>query len=350
MIPLDVANPAGLRQQAKAYNPNNILTCRTDGVKICCGVFAGRIGWPYSRGMSTTQDIVDGLVKKARHRVWVFSDLQQADVGEARACMTAAVEDYKGWGAECEQMWYLGDAVEGRKVSVVRELTAMQLELLVPLGMPLRYVMGNHDFDTFQYEPGKPVVTPFWDAVGTVPGWRTTGRRGDFYFVDTLGDFVVVFFSDHTAEDGSWICTHGKIHRDAAVYPHSAAAYRAVVGSMSAGGRRVITAGHCAFAGGNRPSALMSQMLPLPGEVAIHFYGHAHIGDEFWVKPNTFRKIAYVEHQKVPQIDVASLENRRADESRSCLFMILEDGGMAVGFRDHSKRRWAEVVVFGKER
>jgi hypothetical protein len=133
-------------------------------------------------------------------------------------------------------------------------------------------------------------------------------------------------------------------------YPHDLAEYAAVRERIAGCGKKVITAGHLSFAGGNRSSELLGRLLPLPGNVKIHFYGHAHIGDEYWVKPNTFRKIAYVEHQKVPQIDVASLENQRADESRSCLFLVMEDGGMGVAFRDHSKKRWAEVVVFGEER
>ena len=300
--------------------------------------------------MTTTQSTVVALVASARHLVWVISDLQQANPVTARHCMTAAVNDFRALQIPCEQIWYLGDAVEGRKIPPQHEMTAMQLELLTPLGIPLRYVMGNHDFDAFQYEPGKPVVTPFWDAVSTVPGWKTSARREDFWFQDRLGDYAVFFFSDHAAPDASWICTHGKLHRDAAKYPHNPAAYAAVRTLIQNAGPKVITAGHLSFPGGNRHSDLLAQLLPLPANVLIHFYGHAHIGDEFWVKPNTFRKIAYVEHQKIPQIDVASLENQRADESRSCIFMIMEDGAMAVAFRDHSKHRWAEVLVLGPQR
>ena len=300
--------------------------------------------------MQTIASTLAALGPGALHRVWICSDLQQSDPAHARGCMTLAVNDFKALGLACDQIWYLGDAVEGHKLELVGEMVRMQLELLAPLGIPLRYAQGNHDFDTFQNDPALPVTTPFWDAVKTVPGWRTTAERGDFYFTDTLGPYLVVFFSDHTAADGSWISTHGRVHRDGAKYPHGPEAYQALRDLIASAGRPVITAGHCPFAGGNRPSDLMSQMLPLPGNVRAHFYGHAHIGDVYWVKENVFRKIAYVHHQTIPQIDVASLENRRGNEIRSAFLEIYADGTLGIFFRDHSRGRWAEALLLNAER
>ncbi len=261
-----------------------------------------------------------------------------------------AVEDYRALNMPCDQIWYLGDAVEGKRIDRVREMVAMQVELLQPLGAPLRYVMGNHDFDPFQYEPNRPVVAPFWETAKTVPGWKTTAKLDDFYFWDSLGNHDVLFLSDHVDSGGPggvprWICTHGKVHRDAAAYPWGPEAYAKLREEIAARRRPIIIAGHEAFPGGNRPSELMRQLLPLPASVRIHFYGHAHIGDKVWLKEHLYRKIAYVEHQKLMQIDVASLEDQRGDEIRSVIFEIYGDGGFGVFFRDHGKRRWSEVLL-----
>lgn len=295
----------------------------------------------------------------AAHRVWVMSDLQQSDPAAARRCMMVALEDFRSLGIACEQIWYLGDAVEGHRLERVRAMVAMQVELLRPLGIPLRYVNGNHDFDPFQNDPALPVVTPFWEAVQTVPGWRTTERLEDFYFWDRLGEIDVLFLSDHCdgalRADGTrgvprWISTHGTIRSGREHYPHGPEAYAKLQAEIAAKSGPVIIAGHGPFPGGNRAGDLLAQMLPLPDNVKIHLYGHAHIGDRHWVKEHVYRKIAYVEHQKVPQIDVASLENARGDEIRSVIFEVGAEGNLAVLFRDHSKRRWAELFVVGAER
>ena len=54
-----------------------------------------------------------------------------------------------------------------------------------------------------------------------------------------------------------------------------------------------------AFCGGNRASEHLSTLLPLPHQVKIHFYGHAHIGDYAWAKENAYRRISCVDwHEK----------------------------------------------------
>lgn len=300
--------------------------------------------------MQTIASALAAVRPSVAHRVWICSDLQQADPAHARHCMTLAVNDFQSLALPCDHIWYLGDAVEGHRLDLLSEMVQMQLSLLTPLNIPLRYVQGNHDFDPFQYDPALPVTTPFWDAVKTVPTWKTTAHRSDFYFTDTLGPYLIVFFSDHTAADASWISTHGRIHRDAAKYPHTPDAYLALRDLIANSNRPVITAGHCPFAGGNRPSDLMSQMLPLPPNVRAHFYGHAHIGDHHWVKENVFRKIAYVHHQTIPQFDIASLENRRGNEIRSAFLEIYTDGTLGIFFRDHSQSRWAEALLLNPER
>jgi hypothetical protein len=290
--------------------------------------------------------ILEALGPSVVHRVWVISDLQQSVPSEARRCVTAAVEDFRSLGLAVEQIWYLGDAVEGTVLGRLEEMAAMQVEVLGGLGVPVKYVLGNHDFDYLTAERGAGGRTAvFREAVLTVPGWRTTEAIESFYFFDRIGEFTVLFLSDHADARGRWISTHGKVHGEERLYPYSAADYQRVRDQAAAAAGPVITCSHYAFAGGNRPSALHDLMLPLPSNIKLHLYGHAHIGDGAWAGKDLYRKIACVEDHPIVQCDIASLEDGRGSAIRSAVLEIYRDRSLGLFFRNHGARRWEEHLL-----
>jgi len=292
--------------------------------------------------------ILTALRPSVLHRVWVISDLQQSKPAEARRCLAAAVEDFTALDLPPEQIWYLGDAVEGSEQSLLEEMSAMQVRTLSTFNAPLRYVLGNHDFDHLRLT-GRPAAV-FRDAALAVPGWRTIDPLDRFYYFDRIGPFTVLFLSDHADPAGRWYTTHGKVQGAIAAYPYSAAVYRDLRDQIAAIDGPVITCSHYAFAGGNRPSALMDQMLPLPGNIRLHLYAHAHIGDAAWAGKDLYRKIACVDDHPIVQADIASLEDGRGSAIRSAVLEIYEDDSLGLYFRNHSTRRWEDLLVLDGER
>jgi len=294
---------------------------------------------------------MSSLRPHVKHRVWVFSDLQQTEPADALRCLTAAVGDFRDLRLPCDQMWYLGDAVQGADLERVREMCRMQTDLLVPLGIPLRYVVGNHDLDHLRaQEPPCIPVVPFRETVGAISNWKSTEALGSFFFLDDLGEFLIVFLPDHVAPDGTWHTTNGAVRGDTEAYPYGDEDWRELRERIEAAGRPVITVSHYAFRGGNRPSALLDGLLPIPANVKVHFYGHAHIGDAVFVGEDRFRKISWTCDHNLPQIDVASLEDRRGNEIRSVFLEIYDDRSLGIYFRDHGSGRWAEALLLSDER
>ena len=297
------------------------------------------------------QNVLESLRSKVAHRVWVLSDLQQAIPAEARRCLTTALEDFRSLELPVEQIWYLGDAVEGARLDHLEEMAAMQVEAFSSFRVPLRYVLGNHDFDLLTKDRGQSGRTAiFRDAVLKVPTWRTTDSIESFYFIDRIGEFTVAFFSDHADPQGRWISTHGTVHGEQRLYPHNAEAYQRVRDELASVRGPVITCSHYAFAGGNRPSGLHDLMLPLPENVRLHLYGHAHIGDAVWAGKDLYRKIAAVDDHPIIQCDIASLEDGRGSATRSMILEIYRDRSLGLFFRNHSARRWEEVLVLDAQR
>lgn len=93
----------------------------------------------------------------------------------------------------------------------------------------------------------------------------------------------------------------------------------------------------------------MRGLFPLPTNVRIHFYGHAHIGDFTWAREDAYRRISWVDWHDIPQINVSSFENVRGDASRSVLLHIHEDGGMGVFFRNHDSGEFMESYFPSRE-
>jgi hypothetical protein len=284
------------------------------------------------------------------HRVWVISDLQQSDLGIARQCLTTAIEDFKSLSLNCEQIWYLGDSVQGTDEVVLKQMAEMQIELLGSLKIPLIFTSGNHEFDPYWYRlDDLPLVGQEQikvisrDIFSKKSDWKTSEKISDFYFTDKLGDYTLFFFPDHAHSQGQWLVGNGKVHGDVGAYPHTKESYQNVVEQIKDINGPVITAGHNSFAGGLRSSPLLSQMLPLPNNVRAHFYGHCHIGDVKWGGPESLRKLSTVDYQNIPQIDIAALENHRGDAVRSTVFEIYEDGTFGVLLREHCKKRWSDA-------
>ncbi len=290
----------------------------------------------------TKDTLYRAVLPHVRHCVWVFSDLQQGDPVNARACMETALADYRALGAPAERIWYLGDSVEGANLAHLREMAQMQAEGFGSLGIPLSFVMGNHDLEytRVKHEP----VAPFYSLVQSTPGWHTTRHISDYFFTETLGDLTVFFLSDHAAEDGSWCTTNGCVWGEDDRYPYTQRTADALRERIAAVPGPVLTASHYAFPGGNRTdnAQIIGTLLPLPANVRLHLHGHAHIGDYRCAHQDAYRRIANVDWHDIPQVNVSSLENRRAAFCRSVLFHVYDDGSFGFFFRDHDHHRFTD--------
>ncbi len=281
--------------------------------------------------------------KHARQTAWVFSDLQQNLFENAKRCFDICMEDYDRLGRPAETMWYLGDSVEGSDLDQLAKMTEMQVKGFESLGIPLCYVTGNHDYDVISQsrKEGKiEMKIPFYEAVRAHEGWHTTGNCEDLYFRVPFGNYEVFFLSDHVARDGSWLVTHNYFRWGKENYPYGLSDYQAVSREMENCGKRVITAAHCAFPGGNRDTYLMSRMQPLPLNVRLHLYGHSHIGEYFWPKERVFSQINWIDWQDIPQVDVASFENIRGSYCHSVILHVYEDDSLGLFFRNHDAHRF----------
>ncbi len=288
-------------------------------------------------------------LKRAKHKIWILSDLQQGNPDNTKECLDISMEDYYQMGAPADMIWYLGDAVEGADKERLQKMCDLQEQAFGETGLPLCYTIANHDFDYVKKAVGKdePVYIPFYEMVKNHEGWYAAADYTEPCFKMPLGDFMVYFFSDQIAMDKSWDTTHGEIHGDKEKYPHEET-LRRIREDMAAESRPIITASHYAYMGGNRPSKLFDNLLPLPQNVKIHFYGHAHIGDEIWVKEHAYRRICWVDWHDIPQINVSSFEHIRGHKCRSVFLHIYEDQSFGVFFRNHDDHVFSEAYFPAK--
>lgn len=288
-------------------------------------------------------------IKRAKHRIWILSDLQQGNPDYAKECLDISMSDYEQMGRPADMIWYLGDSVEGTNLSHLEKMCTMQEEAFSKTGLPLCYTTGNHDFDYMKYElaMGEKPRIPFYETVKNHEGWHTSASHTEPYYKLPLGDFMVYFFCDHVAEDKSWWTTHGRIHGSEEAYPYHDL-FEQIREEIRAEEKPVITVSHYAYLGGNRESILQSKLLPLPDNVKIHFYGHAHIGDFAWAKKDAYRRIAWVDWHDIPQVNVSSFEHIRGKKCRSVFLHIYEDNSMGIFFRNHDDREFSEVYFPAK--
>lgn len=292
--------------------------------------------------------ILPAMHASATHRLWICSDLQQSQPDNARRCMTVAVDDILALGLPLDAVCYLGDATEGDDLAFLADMTAMQVAQFARLQTPVYYALGNHDFDcNWIGKPGDPLVMPFYEAIRARPDWHTIPSLDQTHFSVDMGAFALMFLSDHGDPGGTWYTTMGEKRRSADAYPYGPDHFQAISEEIRALQKPVFTLSHYAFPGGNRPTPLMAQLLPLPENVRMHFYGHAHIGDDVFAGEDCFRKIACVNGQPIVQVDVASLENIRGNSIKSVLLETYADGDFCVLFRNHSAGCWDEAYWAG---
>lgn len=287
--------------------------------------------------------------EKAIHRVWILSDLQQSYPENARKCLDISMTDYESLKAPADMIWYLGDAVENTNLAHLKEMTAMQVQAFSKLGIPLCYATGNHDYDYARVHPDKEPIMPFYEAVKSHKNWFTTENCDDFYFTYKLGEYTIFFLCDHIAKDNKWLVTHNRIQKGQEHYPYSQKDADRLRETIAAVKGPVITASHYSFPGGSRENNFTGKLLPLPNNVKIHFYGHAHIGDLQWARENVYRRISWVDWHDIPQINVSSFENIRGTACRSVFLHIYEDGAMGVFFRNHDIGQFTECYFPAKE-
>jgi len=292
--------------------------------------------------------LVNHVERNPLYRIWIMSDLQQSDLAIAEKCLSTAVNDFKEIDLPCDYIWNLGDTVQGKNLSVIEDMVKLQISLLEPLSIPLRFTCGNHEFDSYHGNFGKKEVENIpcfsHQLFSEVTNWRSSSHISDFYFKEQIGELTIFFFPDHADPSGRWATSSGDVHGDSEIYPFSEEDYFKVRKEIQDCQGPVITAGHNAFAGGLRPSKLLNQILPLPENVLAHFYGHAHIGDSHWAGPQCYRKISSVDHQNIPQFDVAALENLRGDKIRSTFLEIYKDFSLGIFFREHDTKKWSEIL------
>lgn len=295
--------------------------------------------------------IIDDLIRSAaprvRHRLWILSDLQQQQPRRAAHCMKCAADDFVSLGMPVEAVCYLGDATEGHNLGFIHEMAQMQAEQFARVHAPKYYAIGNHDFDYFAFHRDtlKGMCIPFVEFMRDQPDWHVPGDITKLYQLVDMGDYALCFFTDHADPAGRWYTTHGEIRGDASAYPYTLEDYRRVMEEIAALGKPVLTLSHYSYAGGNRAAPLFDRFLPVAGNVRMHFYGHAHIGDEVWAGKDCHRKIAAVDGQPLMQINVASLENYRGTAVRSVIVEWYDTQEIGVLFRNHSGHCWDDYLI-----
>lgn len=298
--------------------------------------------------------IIDDLIRSAaprvKHRLWILSDLQQQQPKRAAYCMKRASNDFISLNMSVEAVCYLGDATEGHNLDFIHEMAQMQADEFARIDAPKYYSIGNHDFDYFAHHRqalGKMCI-PFVEFMRKQPQWHVPQDITRMYQLVDMGEYVLCFFPDHADPDGRWYTTHGEIRGDASAYPYTSEDYKRVMEEIEALHKPVLTLSHYSYAGGNRAAPLFDRFLPVPGNVRMHFYGHAHIGDEVWAGKDCHRKIAAVDAQPLMQINVASLENYRGTAVRSVIVEWYDTDEIGVLFRNHSEHCWDDYLIVRK--
>ena len=292
-------------------------------------------------------EIRKGLERHVQHRLWFVSDLQQRQPDRARRCMTLAMDDFLSLHLDPEVICYLGDATEGENLSHIREMAQMQVDQLARVDAPIYYVVGNHDFDYFRahHRECQGMYIPFVEHVRGLHQWHVPASYLEMGSIVDLGDIALLLLTDHADPEGTWFTTHGEIRGFSDEYPYRKDAYEALMQTVRDLHKPVISESHYAFAGGNRAARLFDRFLPLPDNIRIHFYGHAHVGDVRWAGKDAHRKISSVDGQPIVQIDVASLESGRGSAVRSVIMEWYDTHEIGVYFRNHALGVWDDVLI-----
>lgn len=285
-------------------------------------------------------------------RFWLISDLQQRDPKNARYCMSTGVDDFLSLKLKIDGVCYLGDSTEGVILDHLVEMADMQVAELSRVDAPIYYVMGNHEFDYHRFVEGATGMTiPMRDRIQKERQWHTTKNLLDWSFQADFGELTLHFFTDRSdPDDRTWVTTHGYQQdvKDAVMTSYNFVAdierERAKLANIET---PFFTFSHYGFPGGNRDyeGDLQKRLLPLPGKIVAHFYGHSHIGDRGCGRENAFRQISTINDTGITQFDIASLENLRGTTIRSAVLEWYGGKRYGVYYRDHLKKRWEKCFV-----
>lgn len=296
--------------------------------------------------MTITDLIYEECKKRAVKTVWVISDLQQGLYDNMKRCLDLCMEDYESLNRPADAIWYLGDAIEGIDPSNIERMVKEQESAFTSLKVPLTYVCGNHDFDfvckTMQEGKHSPLYVPFYEMVKSHKDWHCSKSPSDPYFTEDFHNFKLFCFQDHVSENLDWLSTHNMIRQGRENYPYDDSYFEGIRKEMTETVKKIITIGHTSFPGGNRDfeAEITSKLLPLPINVRLHLYGHAHLGEYLWPREKVYSQISTVNWQDIPQIDVASFENIRGSYCHSVILHIYEDDSFGIFFRNHDKGRF----------
>lgn len=298
--------------------------------------------------------VIDDLLfvasERVKHRLWVASDLQQQHPERACYCMSRAADDFLSLHLPIEAVCYLGDAIEGSNLEFIHEMAQMQLQEFARIKAPKFYTIGNHDFDFFSAHQQRlsGMCIPFTEFMEGKPDWHVPNVVQRMYYIQDMGDYAMCFLTDHADPQGRWFTTHGEIRGDKDAYPYTREDYRHVMKEVASLRKPVLTFAHYSFAGGNRHAPLYDWFLPLPSNIRMHFYGHAHIGDAVWAGKDCHRKISGVDYQTIMQINVSSLENYRGSAIRSVIIEWYDTDEIGVLFRNHTLHCWDDYLIVRK--
>ena len=274
--------------------------------------------------------------------VWIHSDLQLAEPKLAHEVLAAAVDDVLDLKLDLGGVWCLGDALCGKNEEALDEVAAINIAQYERLAAPVCYVMGNHEMDLRRNAIRR---YPLYELASQHPQWHTMPALDDFYFARRFFGTLVVFMGDHAARDGGpWWTTHGLLQDLPGIpaYPHQPHVYEALREAMANEPGPVVTASHYAYPGGQRPSAMLRQLLPLPESVRLHVYGHAHIGDLVHNKHRPYQRENPIDGQSLLQYNISALETRRSAGSHSAILEFENGAPARLRIRCHLERRWTE--------
>ncbi|TVR61993.1 MAG: hypothetical protein EA426_02290 [Spirochaetaceae bacterium] len=277
--------------------------------------------------------------------IWVQSDLQLAQPGRAISVLGNAVQDAAGLDIRIDGVWCLGDALCGIREDDLDEVAMASIDLLESLGVPVVYLLGNHEMDVRE-KSGRNVFPIFNHTAGR-PGWHTQAELDDFFFERMCFGTRVCFMGDHADRrpDGTWFVQHHRVAGEG--YPHDDSSWNRLRDEIAGAVEPVLTVSHYAYPGGQRPGELIARLLPLPATVITHLHGHAHIGDMVWNREHPYRRENPIDGTTVKQYNISALEDVRSAGSHTA-FLRFENGvPVEIRTRCHIERRWVESFSIG---
>jgi len=272
--------------------------------------------------------------------IWVHSDLQLHLPELAEETLGRAVDDLLDLRLPLDEVWCLGDALCDHKPGELEKIARINQHHLARLQAPVCYVMGNHEMDLKRIHDLDGY--PLHEVARRDAMWHVADLESPF-LVRRCGEYLVVLMGDHAAHDGRWWTTHGVLHGEVDRYPHLPETYQRLRRRMERYDGSVILASHYAFPGGQRPSPLLSHLLPLPANVCLHLHGHAHIGDLVHNKERPWQRKNPIEGTTTcHQYNISALETLRTPGSHSALLSFGPGRPMTLRIRCHLAREWVE--------